>query len=376
MALGSFISLLLLSLPSYSAILSIPLRYFALPNTFFLKVGYRNSFLFLVSAFTFIIYILFASFFSRKLNLIDVSFILSLVFTWYVLNCFYNKQALLRRFIELFFLVNVGYAIFQNIGLNISIPNYLLMLHQNTHQVGYVIPRTYIPYLYRVTGLFNESVPYVLYLMITYIYFLVNKKSKYKFLSLFMILTSGAKLGIAFIILNIIINFFKGIRIYRLMLMGALLFVYVFLVFNQEIVNYILSKPVLFSIYLRGEGLFSALNELKHNFEVLMFGVGSISSIDMMSGGMEINRSTDIISLMLYSNGIVGTFLINAPILLYFYKLRINAQLNIDSKINIINKVCLIMLLMFLVSGGYTFWGYMYFVLIISTFSHRYMKNL
>ncbi|MFT6836199.1 MAG: hypothetical protein ACJA0H_002246, partial [Francisellaceae bacterium] len=192
MIIGNLVTLLLISLPSYSAVLSIPLRFFAIPNALFLRVAYRDSFLFFVSAFVFTIYILFASFFSRKLNLIDVSFILSLVFTWYLLNYFYNKQILLRRFIEYFFLVNVGYAIFQNIGLNIGIPNDLLMLHQNTHQVGYIIPKAYIPYFYRVTGLFNESVPYVLYLMVSYIYFFVNKKSKCKYLSLLMILTSGA----------------------------------------------------------------------------------------------------------------------------------------------------------------------------------------
>jgi hypothetical protein len=375
MGIGSVFTLLLVALPSYSGVLNIPLRFFSLPTTILLKVAYRDSFLFLISASIFAIYILFAYIFSRKLNLIDISFILSLFFTWYLINFFYKKEQLLRRCISVFFFVNVTYALFQNFGLNVGIPNELLMLHQNTHQAGYIIPATYIPYFYRVTGLFNESVPYVLYLMISYLYFFVNKNVKCKYLSLLMILTSGAKLGIVFVLLNLVIGMFRGVRIYRLMIVSSVLFLYIFLFFNKEIVIYILSEPVLYSIYLRGEGLFSVLNELTDNFEVLMFGAGSISSIDMMTKGMEVNRSTDIVSLMLYSNGIIGSLLINIPIILYFYRLKINSFLCNRLKVVVLNKTCLVMILMFLVSGAYTFWGYVYLVLIISSFSSKYMKN-
>ena len=375
MSIVSLFTLFLVILPSYSGVLNIPLRFFSLPNLIFLKVIYKDSFFFCISASIFIFYILFASLFSRELNLIDVSFILSLIFAWYLVNFFYKKEELLRKCIETFFFINVAYAVLQNIGLNIGVPNDLLMLHQNTHQAGYIIPATYMPYLYRVTGLFNESVPYVLYLMISYLYFFVNKDVKSKYLSLFMILTSGAKLGIAFVLINLIVGIFRGVKLYRLMIVISFLFLYIFLAFNKDIVSYILSQPILFSIYLRGEGLFSVLNELTDNLDILMFGAGSISSIDMMTKGMEVNRSTDIISLMLYSNGIVGTLLVNIPILLYFYRLKINRKSSEATRVIIINKICLITLLMFLVSGGYTFWGYMYFVLIISTFSHKYMRK-
>ncbi|EPX6967132.1 TPA: hypothetical protein NK237_000870 [Vibrio parahaemolyticus] len=363
------LTILTLFLPSYSGPLSIPIRYFSLPFFFNIRVAYKNSFLFALSAFLFFIYIFLASFFERKLNLIDISFILALIFTCYIINFFYKKQDLLHKLIKYFLVVNVAYAFLQNVFLNLGVDSHLLLFHQNTHQVGYFIPKSFIPYIYRATGLFNESVPFVLYLMYTYIYFSYYKNGFFKKLAFLSILLSGSKIALAFIVILFLIYPFKKIKLYWLIYISFALFVCLFVYYNSVIVAYLLDNPVLYSIYLRGEGLFSVMQELSNNSEALWFGAGSISSKDMMDGMMKVNRSTDIISLMIYSNGIIGTLLINIPIFVYFKIIKMNVE------VPVLNLVSVSIILTFIVTGTYTFWGYMYLVLILSTFSSSYTKH-
>ncbi len=109
--------------------------------------------------------------------------------------------SLFIRFMKLFLIANVAYVIFQLFVLNASLSNFS-MLHSNSPaQVNYSIPIFIDNYLFRYTGLFNESAPFVFYLSIAYAFF-HSLKSNYKKYALVLIIFSGSKAGYIFLLLH------------------------------------------------------------------------------------------------------------------------------------------------------------------------------
>lgn len=108
-------------------------------------------------------------------------------------------------FFKRFLLVNFAYVIFQLICLNLGFDE-LAMIHSNLpaqKAAEYTIPIFLVKPFYRYTGLFNESSPFAFYLSISFCFFGVFEECKrYKYLSLFLLLFSGAKFACLFLLLH------------------------------------------------------------------------------------------------------------------------------------------------------------------------------
>ena len=80
------------------------------------------------------------------------------------------------------------------------------MIHSNLpaqKAAEYTIPIFLVKPFYRYTGLFNESSPFAFYLSISFCFFGVFEECKrYKYLSLFLLLFSGAKFAYLFLLLH------------------------------------------------------------------------------------------------------------------------------------------------------------------------------
>ncbi|ELB2881100.1 hypothetical protein QNE31_004297, partial [Vibrio parahaemolyticus] len=245
------------------------------------------------------------------------------------------------------------------IALNAGVPSQYLLLHQNTHAESYSIPNSIIPIFWRVTGLFNESVPYVLYLSFSMLFFFSIGHRIKGYLAAIFILTSGAKSALLILTALALSRFFGRIKLYMLIpaIFTLLLFLLVF--YAPDINDYLLSEPALFSIYLRVVGILSTVVDFGGNIEVFFFGSGFVSSADLMTKGLlDVERGTDYFSLYIYSNGVFGTLLLNLPF--YWYLKQTTKRFSCNE----INKISIVLFFSLMLSGSYTLYVYSYFIML------------
>ena len=126
-------------------------------------------------------------------------------------------------FFKCFFLANFIYVLYQLICLNLGLDE-LAMIHSNLpaqKAAGYTIPVFVTQPFYRYTGLFNESSPFAFYLSISFCFFSIfSECKKYKYLSLFLLLFSGAKFAYLFLLLHSF--FFVKSKIIKLLVLSML----------------------------------------------------------------------------------------------------------------------------------------------------------
>lgn len=376
-SISLFYFIFTLFLPSVSLSIGvggIPLRYFSIPFVLFAGTTPKVALYFLAMIPAHLLFLLISYFLSRDPHLVDVSYLMTYIYVFFGLCIVHNHQRSFHKFIVIFFLMNSLYFVFQNISLNLGVFTEYLMLHQNTHAEGYSIPNSYLPYLWRATGLFNESIPFVIYMMITFYYFYKVARNKLlSFLSFVLILASGAKLSIVFflffLLVMIVRNKLRLSLVFFVSSVGGLFFV---LAFEEKLKNFLLLSNDLFSVYLRIEGLLASIKNFLTDPELIFFGSGFVSSYDLLhSSSNSIQRGTDFFSLYVYSNGLVGLFLINIPLLFFFRFLKRSLPV-FD-----INYISLVFILSLMTMGAFTAYNYSYlvFVLYLSVIRHKSATN-
>jgi hypothetical protein len=359
-------------LPTYSIYFGfggVPIRYISL--FFIARTPVPKSAVYILYLLpVHIIYILLSGFMGRQFHLIDISYLLTYFYMYLLICISHDNFNFFAKCIGLFLAINIIYSIVQNIALNLGVDSSLLLLHQNTHEVDYKIPSSVIPYLWRVTGLFNESVPYVIYLMFTLIYYIVINGSKlYKSFCLIALITSGAKISLIFIALYLFLLLMKHkLKIYRVEYW--LVFIIVSYYLSAWVVVYLNSEPSLYSITLRLQGLLGSVDSFFNNQAILWFGAGFVSSSELMSSNYDgIPRGTDYFSMFIYSNGIIGLLLLNFPIYLYFKSLKL--KFFVFEK----NILFISLFLSLLTAGTYTAFNYSYLILLLYLMSKHQQLN-
>lgn len=255
-------------------------------------------------------------FWVRPVHGLDFAYALFFFYAFVFVTLANNNLLLFKRYVLLFWIANVVYAVFQNVAINSGVDSNYLMLHQNAHSESYVIPpHSYVKGLYRVTGLFVESAPFVFFLMLFHLFLnLFRFGWGIKFLNILFILIAGAKVGylfLAYLMLNRINKYFKlGISV----IFPALLLVFCVIFFSSYLKNVVLyfSEFVggLGSLWVRLDGLENVVNYLFSDFLRGLFGYGHVSSAQLMSGDYQgPRRGIDVLSSFILPNGVVGSFI-------------------------------------------------------------------
>jgi len=247
----------------------------------------------------FFLYVIMAIFDSRNI-MIYLGYVIS--FLYIILLYFYIEYMpkLYINFFVLFFILNVIFVILQLFFLNLGFNN-LAMIHSNLPaQINYHIPVFIQEPFFRYTGLFNESSPFGFYLAITFTFFhsLGNKYSKLKYLTLILLIFSGAKSAYLFLLLHY--SFFSKYRI----------------------INYIFTI-LLLSFFLAFFYFYEALGQLTYgqiasfNARFLdLFGNGNIISYF----GIDLGKSSEgEVALNFYSIIISGFGIVGLSLIVLFF---------------------------------------------------------
>lgn len=254
------------------------------------------------------------------------------------------------QFLRWFLLANITYALIQTGLLNLDL-GHLSMLHSND---PYQIVTNYVPHhfigpLFRVTGLFNESSPFVIFLAIMTSLQLAVKKTFFSWKILFLILIillSGAKVGILFLIIV-------------LMLYGNIFLKLVSFICTLTLIITFYFYPILFHFIFFGKAgsLFKRLGELEKtagDYGITAFGSGLRSS---SSGAVGL----DLFSVIGTGYGIVGLASFLICFAFFFFKNR-----KVGAAIFIAPFSCLI-----IASGSFLILQYYLIVLCIGILSGR-----
>ncbi len=345
-------------LPSYAIPTnfgSVPIRYFTLIYLLFIGLIKKELMLFILLILLHISYMIFGSTVGRSIHLIDISYILSYLFVFQF--CYISRRYPLQtvNFINVFFYLNIIYAVIQNIALNLGVVSDVLMLHQNTHVDHYVIPESYIPFFFRVTGLFVESVPFVTYLMTTLVYFEFRKDLLRRNICLAFIFLSGAKIGLVFIIFYYLLCFVKNdIAIYKWFVVLLFPIIGFFPVIDFYL-NSFQNNEMMYSVYYRYKALINTFNDFSFDVNTLLFGKGFISSYELMTrDDIEFVRGNDFFSMFIYSNGIVGSLILLFPLLIFIVYLARPLPVKIINLFFVVFLLCLISI------GTFTVFNYAY----------------
>lgn len=297
---------------------NVPVRYLAIPLGVASPRFYRNDILFVLAAIIHIIYSC-SFFFVRPFSGLDLSYFLAYLYVFVGIAFVRSNLVYFKRFVYLFWVLNVSYAALQQILLMLGVGHDLSLIHQNTHHSSYVIPvQDLFPFFFRVTGLFVESAPFVIYLVFTHFAFLIFGSGSFvRFLNLAFIFFAGAKVGYVFLILYVLSIFCSRLRynIGVFLLVACLLSVFL----TPLVLNYISGIDFFWSISLRLLWLHNLFYDFYVNYFGLFFGNGFVSSTELMAGDYEgAVRGIDFFSTYIYSNGIAGSFFLLSPIILWF----------------------------------------------------------
>lgn len=346
---------------------NIPFRYlgnFLIVKYLNLKKINKNSFYFLILIFIHILYVFSTELFTnRKFHLIDISYILNYVFIFISINLVYKRTELFVKFMYYFTIVNIIWAIIQNLLILFGITNInILMLFSNIKSDLYFIPPS--PYIgqfgfYRYSGLFHESVPFVIFLIFSHFFFSFIVFKKYlKNILLLVIVFSGAKLGLLYLILIFLVKVFSfiKIRIIYIFLMISFLAI-IFLDFLKSfLLNYVNGTSI-GTLYLRFSDMFDSINEFTSSWINILFGLGFLPS----SSTMGANRGLDFFSVFILSNGLIGTIILIFPYLLIIHKA--SKYLTVKEQ----NILIIGLILSLLSSGSLLIIQYTYLILILIT---------
>lgn len=301
----------------------------------------------------------------RPFHLLDINYVLSIIYLILGISVIRNNPLLFKRFVKYFWVINIIYTVFQTLVINITGDFSVALILQNVHSTSYVIPEVvYIPYLYRVTGLFVESAPFVIYLMFTHFAFVVMGFGKVWIrINLTIIFLSGAKLGLFFLLILFLLKIpvFKKINFFYILIAMLALIVTI----SPIVFTFIADNPelALGSLYVRLGGFISTISAFISSWESFFMGNGYVSSTEIMSGKeLVFVRGIDFFSTFIVSNGIVGTFLMLLPLYIWVQK-------NINFSVRLNNLFLATLFLALLTMGSLINFQYAYMIFILVYFS-------
>lgn len=203
------------------------------------------------------------------------------------------------RFFKIFFICNLVFVVWQILCVNIGWAS-LSMIQSNLpaqKEAGYFIPFFIRPPFIRYSGLFNESSPFNIYLIICFCFFksLGSKYRPYKKLSFIAILFGGAKIGYLFLISYSV--FFVKSKIIRIIAVILLITVVYIIIMNFDLLMQ----------FTHGEArsIMARMNVLEQSqeTELSLWGNGLKTSSNGEVG-------LDMFSILSSGFGIIGGFMI------------------------------------------------------------------
>lgn len=214
-------------------------------------------------------------------------------------------------FFKFFFLCNIIYAFWQIICVNSGMMS-LSMMQSNLpaqNEADYFIPFFVCPPFIRYSGLFNESSPFNIYLIICFCFFTALGKPyrRYKIAAFLAILFGGAKIGYLFFICYAV--FFIKSKVIR-----TIAFILLVLLIGVILMNFDLllelTKGEAMSIMARMSGLEGAADS-----GLSLFGSGLKTSSNGEVG-------LDMFSILSGGFGVIGGATILICIMYFFHKIN------------------------------------------------------
>lgn len=348
---------------------NVPVRYIALPMlAFFTKVK-NVDFLFLFCALAHLGYSLIAAG-VRPFELIDLSYVLGFLYILLGVGVVRKNPKAFRLFVICFWCLNIVYSLYQDVFLMLGGSQDWVLAHENTHDLSYAIPPVELfPFFYRVTGLFIESAPFVIYLMITHLAFSILGVSKWlRWINIFVIFLAGAKIGYVFLLLVGISYLLSrlGLRLLKFMVGGVLLL----LAFAPMLLSKIVEANAFGSLWVRLNSFYEVVLGFSSEIFGLLFGYGFVSSTQLISGDFDgPMRGIDFFSTYIYANGVLGSLFLLFPLVLWiFYNTRC---LTLVQK----NSSSLIVFLALLTMGSLLNFQYAYYLFVIAFSSSVHERN-
>ncbi|USW02769.1 hypothetical protein KUA23_08635 [Pseudomonas pergaminensis] len=339
---------------------NVPVRYLALPLlAFFTQIKKVDLLLLFCSAAHLIYSFGFAE--VRPFALIDLSYILGYVYIFLGVGVVRKNPRAFRIFVMVFWCLNIFYAVYQDVVLMLGGSQDWVLAHENTHDLSYTIPSVELfPFLYRVTGLFIESAPFVIYLMITHLAFSIMKVSKWlKWINLFIIFLAGAKVGYLFLLLlgGSYVLSKLGLKLLKFMMVGISLL----LIFAPVLLDLIVEANSFGSLWVRLNSFYEIVLGFSSGIYGLLFGYGFVSSAQLISGDFDgPMRGIDFFSTFIYANGVLGSLILLSPLVLWVFR---NARgFTLVQK----NSSSLILFLALLTMGSLLNFQYAYYLFVIA----------
>ena len=223
------------------------------------------------------------------------------------LNVVYCQKRLFLSFFKWFLILNAIYIVYQIICCNLGLQG-LAMIQSNLpaqKNAGYMIPTFLTSFLFRYTGLFNESSPLAFYLCISFCFFtcLGRPFLKYRNLSLLLLVFSGSKF--AYLFLLCYLTFFLKNKFVKIIALSALAVV-VYLVLTDLSFLIEMTNGEMASVGARMKGVEGIGDTALTNW-----GSGLATSSD---GEVELN----MFSILLGGFGRYGMVIILLMILLFY----------------------------------------------------------
>jgi hypothetical protein len=347
---------------------NVPVRYLALPILAFFTKTKKVDLLLLFCAIAHLVYCMSAAG-VRPFALIDFSYILGFFYILLGVSVVRKNPRAFRVFVVYFWCFNIGYALYQDTVLMLGGSQDWVLVHENTHDLSYTIPAVELfPFLYRVTGLFIESAPFVIYLMITHLAFSVLSVSKWlRRLNLLFIFLAGAKVGYVFLLLLGVSYVMSklGIRLLKYMIAGVLFL----LVFAPILLSLIVEANSFGSLWVRLSSFYEVVLDFSSSIFGFLFGYGFVSSSQLISGDFDgPMRGIDFFSTYIYANGMLGSLFLLCPLVLWIF--RNTRDLTLLQK----NLSSLIVFLALLTMGSLLNFQYAYYLFVVAFSSESYER--
>lgn len=258
----------------------------------------------------------------RIFSLIDIGYCLSFIYIIIFIELVKTRQRKFIAFIKIFTLSNIGFCWIQVILMSLGLSRLAMIQSNLPFQNDYIIPKNFLmPYLYRYTGLFNESSPLIFYLCSAYCFMDELKPAKtswLKFATFATIFFSGSKFAYLFLItlfLSKTLHYIPAkLRNITFLIVTGIGFAII--VKNlSEIITFLSNKIPAF--YVR----YIAMQNALFNRKILLLGNGFVSSLSEESGGL------DAFNIIFSGYGLVCGLIVIGTFFVFIWQSRIRSKI-------------------------------------------------
>jgi hypothetical protein len=257
----------------------------------------------------------------RTFSFIDIGYFLSFIYIIVFIELVKTRQKKFISFITIFTWSNIVFCLVQLILMNLGL-SHLAMIQNNlpSHSEYILPPNHLLPYLYRYTGLFNESSPLIFYLCSAYCFLDELKLPKtywLKFATFVAIFFAGSKFSYLFLmtlwlpkVLHYIPAKIRNIAFLIVTVIASSMILKNF----SEIVNF--STQNIPAFYVR----FVAIENALFNRNFFLLGNGFVSSASRNSGEL------DAFTIIFSGYGLGFGFIILCSFLIFILKSQIKSK--------------------------------------------------